>query len=482
MPDHDASQGERDVVSDDLLDLSASALSEAFESRELSPVEVTRAALDRVGELDPVLNAFVLVDEAAALAQARASEARWAAGEPVGLLDGVPGTIKDLIMAQGWPTRRGSTLSRFHSVDLQDAPSVARLRAAGVVMLGKVATPEFGWKGVTDSIAHGTTRNPWSLGLTPGGSSGGSAAAVSSGMGAWSLGTDGGGSIRTPSAFTGLVGLKPTRGAAPVWPPTPFGPLSHVGPIARAASDVGLLFDVLAGNDGPRSRYRPLRPWTSATKGLRVGWTTTTSVAGADPEVAEVVRGAVAAMTEAGAEIEEIELATTEAESAFDVYWQAAVAHFLGALPAEELADVDPELVEVSRTGERLSATDYVAATMARAHLTSQVDDLFERFEVLLTPTLAVPPFEVGRDFPEGRTWGNWFPFTYPFNLTGNPAISVPCGVVPSGLPVGMQLVAPHHQDLRLVELAMAYEAGPQPADATRAPSELAGRLLARTA
>jgi aspartyl-tRNA(Asn)/glutamyl-tRNA(Gln) amidotransferase subunit A len=210
--------------------LSATELLRLYRARQLSPVEATRAVLARIERFDPVVNAFCLVDGDLALAAARASEARWQRGEPCGLVDGVPATIKDLILTEGWPTLRGSLAVARDQPWAEDAPATARLREQGAVLIGKTTTPEFGWKAVTDCALTGITRNPWNTSKTPGGSSGGAAVAAALGMGALHVGTDGGGSIRIPAGFTGIFGLKPSFGRVPAYPPSPFGTLAHVGP------------------------------------------------------------------------------------------------------------------------------------------------------------------------------------------------------------------------------------------------------------
>ncbi|HEY5636358.1 MAG TPA: amidase family protein, partial [Burkholderiales bacterium] len=233
-------------MSADLCALSATELVAAYRAKTVSPVEATRDALERIAKLNPKLNCFNLVDEKGALAAARESEARWRKGAPMGLLDGVPTSIKDIILTKGWPTLRGSKTVDPKGPWNDDAPAVARLREHGAVLLGKTTTPEFGWKGVTDSPLTGITRNPWDPTKTPGGSSGGSAAAVASGMGALTVGTDGGGSIRIPCAFTGLFGLKPSFGRVPAWPLSPFGTVAHLGPMTRTVADAALMLNVLA--------------------------------------------------------------------------------------------------------------------------------------------------------------------------------------------------------------------------------------------
>ena len=224
--------------------LTATEMLAEFEAGRLSPVEATRAVLDRIEAANDAVNAYCLVDEERALAAAKAAQERWRRGEPHGLLDGVPVSIKDILLTKGWPTLRGSKTVDPAGPWTDDAPAVARLRESGAVLVGKNTTPEFGWKGVTDSPLTGVTRNPWDPSKTPGGSSGGGAAAVASGMGPLTIGTDGGGSIRIPCAFTGLFGLKPSFGRVPAWPLSPFGTVAHLGPMSRTVGDAALLLNV----------------------------------------------------------------------------------------------------------------------------------------------------------------------------------------------------------------------------------------------
>ena len=232
-----------------------------YRRKELSPVEVTRACLDRIERWNDRVHAFCLVDGEAALAAARESEARWRRGEPLGLLDGVPATIKDLVLTRGWIARRGSHTTEGHPPAAADAPATARLREAGAVLLGSTTTPEFGWKGVTDNPLGHVARNPWDIARTPGGSSGGAAVAAALGMGALHVGTDGGGSIRIPASFCGIVGLKPTFGRVPAWPLSPFGTVAHLGPMTRTVEDAALMLTVMSRPD--------IRDWTRLAAGRR---------------------------------------------------------------------------------------------------------------------------------------------------------------------------------------------------------------------
>ena len=279
----------------DLCALTATELLDAYRKRTLSPVEAAEAVLARIKKLNPAFNAFNLVSDKA-LDEARASEARWLAGAPQGLLDGVPVSIKDIILTRGWPTLRGSKTVDPAGPWNDDAPATARLREHGAVILGKTTTPEFGWKGVTDSPLTGITRNPWNKDKTPGGSSGGAAAAVASGMGPLAVGTDGGGSIRIPCSFTGLFGIKASFGRVPAWPLSPFGTVAHVGPMTRSVADAALMLNVIALPDARDWHALPYEPrdWRGGLEqgvaDLRIAYSPDLGYAKVDAEVAALVK------------------------------------------------------------------------------------------------------------------------------------------------------------------------------------------------
>src|SRR5260370_290320 len=329
---------------------SAVSLLDLYLTKMLSPVEATRLILDRLDALQPKINAFCIGDRDGALAAARASEERWLRSEAVGRLDGVPVTIKDLILMRGFPTLRGSRLVERDRDWSEDAPATARLREAGAVIIGKTTTPEFGWKALGASRRSGIPRNPWDLSRTPGGSSAGAAAACAAGLGPLHVGSDGAGSIRIPSAFTGVFGLKPSFGRVPAHPPSPMGLLAHIGPMARTVADTALLLTVLSGPDH-RDPY---------------------------------------------------------------------------ALPPED--------------------TDYAAG----------LEEGVRGWRIAYRPSLPV-----GQDLNDPtteRNWIAWSPFSYPFNLTRQPAASIPCGLTRAGLPIGLQIVGPLYADHRVLRAARAFE------------------------
>jgi len=448
----------------DLCALTAVELLEGYRKHELSPVEVTRAVLERIEQRNPVLNAFCLVSEQA-LDQARQSEQRWLAGQPRGLLDGVPVSIKDLLLTKGWPTRRGSkTIDPMGPWD-DDAPATARLREHGAVLLGKTTTPEFGWKGVTDGPLTGITRNPWHPQKTPGGSSGGAAAAVAAGMGPLAVGTDGGGSIRIPCSFTGLFGLKPSFGRVPAWPLSTFGTVAHVGPITRSVADAALMLNVLSLPDARDWHALPFeaRDWrTGLDRGvvdLRIAYSPDLGYAKVDPEVAAIVKDALRIFTDLGAQVEEKNPGFESPEGIFRTHWFSAAAFLVNGIPAAKRSLVDRGLLEIAEHGAKVSAADVLDAQMKRGALGAQMNLFHRDYDLLVTPTLAVAAFDVGREFPEGKTrWIDWTPFSFPFNLTQQPAASIPCGFTKSGLPVGLHLVGPKYDDALVLRAARAFE------------------------
>ena len=454
-------------MSDDLAFTPATELIALYRAKRLSPVEATQAALDRIAAHNERLNAFCLVNDEGAMVAARASEARWQRGEPKGLVDGVPVSIKDLVLTRYWPTLRGSkTIDAGQAWD-EDAPCVARLGEHGAVVLGKTTTCEFGWKGVTDSPLSGITRNPWNLERTPGGSSGGSAAAVAAGMGPLAIGTDGGGSVRIPSGFTGLAGLKPTYGRVPLYPPSPFGDLSHVGPIARTVADAALMLSVIARPDArdPYALVSHARDWGDGlgdgVEGLRVAFSADLGYVRVDPEIAALVAAAADTFAGLGAKVEAVDPGFATPQECFRTLWYAGAAYILRAVSASRRELMDPGLVEIATEGARLGALDLLAAQNARAALGVHMGAFHQRFDLLLTPTLPIPAFAAGEEVPPGSglsRWPEWTPFSYPFNLTGQPAASVPCGFTADGLPAGLQIVGPRHADASVLRAAHAYQ------------------------
>jgi aspartyl-tRNA(Asn)/glutamyl-tRNA(Gln) amidotransferase subunit A len=453
-------------MSSDLLKLSAVDLLDLYRTKRLSPVEVTRAALQRIDALDPVLNAFCFVAPDA-LATAEASEARWMSGEPQGPLDGVPVSIKDILLTRGWPTLRGSKTVDPAGPWTEDAPAVARLRESGAVLIGKNTTPEFGWKGVTDSPLTGITRNPWNPAKTPGGSSGGGAAAVASGMCPLTLGTDGGGSIRIPCAFTGIFGLKPSFGRVPAWPLSPYGTVAHIGPMWRTVRDTARLLDVIARPDArdwfalPDDRRDYLDGLDQGVRGWRIAYSANLGYAEVDPEVAALVRQAAMRFDDLGAQVEDVDPDVAGADEIFRRHWYSGAAYLLRNFTAEQKRVMDPGLVDVAEQGAQIAMLDLVDAVQKRGALGARMNQFHETYDLLLTPTLPLAAFDAGRevaDVMKEKRWTEWTPFSYPFNLTQQPAASIPCGLTSAGLPVGLHIVGPRYGDARVLRAARAFE------------------------
>src|ERR671917_267887 len=451
----------------DVAFLPATELLKLYRERELSPVEATEAALSQIELYNPRVNAYCLVDAELALAQARESEERYRTGEPSGRLDGVPVSIKDLILTRGWPTLRGSRTIDPDQDWREDAPVVARLREHGAVLLGKTTTPEYGWKGVTDSPLTGSTVNPWAPTRTAGGSSGGSAAAVALGMGPLSVGTDGGGSIRIPAAFCGIVGLKLTYGRVPLWPASPFGTLSHAGPMVRTVPDAALMLNVLVEPD--------VRDWTSlppeavdyvaalegGVEGLRVAFSPDLGYISVQSDVQEAVRAAVQAFEGMGAKVEQTDPGFQDPVEVFNVHWYAGAANALRAYDEKLREMMDPGLIEIANEGAEYSALEYLEAVGRRSELAIHMGRVHTEYDLLLTPALPKPAFEAGREVPAAsphRRWTSWTPFTYPFNLTQQPAASVPCGFTGDGLPIGLQIIGAKYRDALVLRAAHAYQ------------------------
>jgi aspartyl-tRNA(Asn)/glutamyl-tRNA(Gln) amidotransferase subunit A len=452
----------------DLTRLQGVDLVAQYRSGELSPVEATQAALEAIDRYDEQVNAFVLVDAEGALAAAKESEARWQTGEPLGPGDGVPTSIKDALWTKGWPTLRGSTLIDEGQAWEEDAPCVARLRETGAVILGKTTTPEYSWKGVTDSYRYGATGNPWDPAKTSGGSSGGSATAVGLGMGAWSVGTDGGGSVRIPAAFTGTVALKPTYGLIPLYPASAFGNLSHAGPMTRTVRDNAAMLDVVSGYDArdwsamPTPERSFLAGLDDGVAGLRIGYSRNLGFVRNDPEVEALVSAAVARLAGAGAVVTEVDPGFADPLEAFNVLWFSGAAKVLQGYGDAVDDRVDPGLRRTAAAGSAYTVSDYLDATAVRAELGLLMGRFHAQYDVLVTPTLPLTAFPVGQDVPDGSEspeWTSWTPYTYPFNLTQQPALSVPCGLTSAGLPVGLQIVGPRHADALVLRVGQAYQA-----------------------
>jgi aspartyl-tRNA(Asn)/glutamyl-tRNA(Gln) amidotransferase subunit A len=439
-----------------------------YRSGQASPVEATRAVLARIERLNPKLLAFCHLAADEALASARASEARWAKRAPIGALDGVPASIKDLILTKGWPTLRGSrTVDPKQPWDV-DAPATARLREAGAVLLGKTSTPEFGCKGETNSPLTGITRNPWNLNKTPGGSSGGTAAAIAAGLGPLSVGTDGAGSVRIPGAFCGNFGLKPSFGRVPAYPLSPFGTVAHLGPHTMSVRDAALMLTVLAQPDA--------RDWTSlppdgrdycvgledGIRGLRIAWSPALGYAkNVHPEIAAACTRAVEALATLGARVEAVDPGFDDPLEITCGLWFVGAWTLWNTLTPQQQAQTDLDFRAEAELGAQISALEVQRLNLRRGTLGSQMRQFMQQWDLLVTPSVAVPAFDArpaGHSPLDPAAMLGWTPFSYPFNLTQQPACTIPCGLTQDGLPIGLQIVGPMFGEALVLRAARAYE------------------------
>ncbi len=451
----------------DLCRLGVADLTARYAAGTLSPVEVAQACLGRAAAINPRFNAFTLIDEEVALTSARASEARWKAGTPLSAIDGVPTTIKDIVWVKGWNVRYGTrTIPGITAAE--DAPAVRLLREAGAVFLGLTTTPEFGWKALTDSALTGITRNPWNPERTPGGSSGGAAVAAATGAGVLHLGTDGGGSIRIPAGFTGIVGHKPTFTRVPAYPASPFGTVAHIGPMTRTVADAAAMLDAMSGRDF-RDWYQSPLTFPPATPlvprplaGLRVGVWDTPAKGRVAADVRAVFEGALAKLSNAGAVLAPIALPAENLWELFNAHWYPGAAARLAALPPDSLHLIEAGLREIAEIGARYSSIEMINAAGKRAQFGADFDRLFDACDVIVSPAVALTAIEAGKEVPDGSglaRWTEWAGFSYPINLSQSPASIVPAGFGADGLPVGLQLIGRRGDDAGVLACAASFEA-----------------------
>ena len=452
----------------DLCFTPATELVTMIRAKQLSPVELTRAALERIERVNPTLNAFCTLTADTALARARDAEAAVMRGGPLGPLHGVPYSIKDLAFTRGVRTMSGSHIFATRVPDV-DAPFVRRLAGAGGVMLGKTTSPEFGWKALGDSPLTGITRNPWNTAMTTGGSSAGAAAAAAAGLGPLAHGSDGAGSIRIPSSFCGVYGLKPSYGRVPMWPISNNDYASHNGPMTRTVADAALMLSVMAGPDhwdksaldAPPADY--VGRLRDGVRGLRVAFSPNLDTQRVDPEVATIVAQAARAFQELGAVVEDVKCGFADSHRIIRLLWNAHEAGNYARYLPEFRSRMDPGLVASIEDGLRYSVAEYVEARGEKLAYCDSVRPLFETYDLLLTPSVSVTAFEVGRLNPAHwpqHEW-DWFPwagFSYPFNFTGHPAASIPAGFTAAGMPVGLQIVGRRNADLTVLQASAAFE------------------------
>ena len=446
----------------------ATELSRRIRDKSLSPVELTQAVLARIERLNPKLNAICTLTAESALAEARAAEAAVMKGGPLGLLHGLPVTIKDLSLTRGVRTMAGSQVFRERVPEV-DHLHVERLRAAGAVSLGKTTVSEFGWSGVSRSPLTGITHNPWRPGMNAGASSAGAAVSAAAGFGPLHQGSDGAGSIRMPAAFCGVYGIKPSHGRVPYYPLPPNGLISHVGPITRTVADAALMLQAMAGPDDRDMTSLEAAPadfigqLDAGIRGLRVAFSPDLGYLKVDDEVAGPVREAALAFQDLGCDVEEVDPGWGDPTAMEHCLFSVHIAGMWGPFLAQWRDRMDPGLVAIIEHGKTYSATQFYEAGAQRIAYYDKVRALFDRYDLLLTPTLSVAAFPAERLMPahweqHAWDWLRWAGFSFPFNLTWLPAATCPCGFTPAGLPVGIQIVAGRHRDLRVLQASRAFE------------------------
>ena len=450
--------------------LSATELIGLYRAKRLSPVEAVKATLARIERFNGAVNAYCHLEPEGALAAAKSSEQRWMAGAPKGLADGVPLGVKDNIAVAGMPTRFGSKLTSSDPHTF-DAPAVARLKEHGAIVLGKTAMPEYGWKATSDSPLTGFTRNPWDTRMTTGGSSAGAAASAVLGMGALQLGTDGGGSVRIPAAFTGCVGVKPTRARVPAFPASPLGTIAHHGPLTRTVADAALAMSVISAPD-TRDVYGWISPapdfssgLEDGVRGLRVAYSPKLGFARrVHPEIEGAVAAAAKTLESLGARVEEADPDIGgDPIGTWNTFWWPSMLYQLQAFGDRARDLADPALLVAADNSEAVPVFDTIRAQLHRAQMHNAMAKFHAAYDLLLTPSLPLPAFEVGDLVPRSGEWGaawcDWAPFSYPFNLTTQPAASVPCGLTKAGLPMGLQIVGAIGADDLVLRASRAFEA-----------------------
>lgn len=453
-------------MANDLLNTPVTDIARLYGEKKLSPVETARACLSQVEKLNPDYNAFVVVaDERSYLDAARDSEKRWAGGAPLSPIDGIPVTIKDETDVKGWPTRIGS-LTTPEGDAAEDSPCVSSLRKAGAIFLGKTTLPEYGHKGVTDSRISGITRNPWNPSRTAGGSSGGAGVAAATGMGFLHLGSDGGGSIRIPSSFCGVFGIKPSTGTVPEGIPGPFATLYSLGPMAKNVEDATCMLDVITEPDKtnwnapPYKKFNSQKNLTDGRRRLRIAYAPTINNVSIEKSIARLIKDTVEKMQDFF-DVEEIVLNVPSMTETFTTHWVTIAAWLKRNTPEDVREKMDPYLLGFAGRGEKISTFDYVNAEIERMLIGSRIKDIFTKYDLIVMPTMAMTAFETGKNtanLPDGSPWEDWTPLTFLANLTKCPAASVPCGTASDGLPAGIQVMGRYLEDETVMQASYIVE------------------------
>jgi aspartyl-tRNA(Asn)/glutamyl-tRNA(Gln) amidotransferase subunit A len=445
--------------------MNATELLTAYQSRALSPVEIVKSTLAAI-EKDRASNAWVHVAAEESLAAAKTSEARWVRGEPMGPLDGIPIGVKDLAAVAGQPFRRGSRSLPATNIATEDAPVAARLREAGAILIGKTSTPDSGCKLDTTSLVHGITRNPHNSALTPGGSSGGTAAALALNHVAIAIGSDGGGSIRVPAAYCGVYGLKPSAGRIPGLL-GPFWPHSVTGPMSRTVLDTALAWNIVTKPDArdPYALPHQTIGWVAEAQrgvaGLRVAVAPAFNGIGATPDITAALMQAAGALAGAGAIVTQAEpVWPGNPLDIFMVFWRCMYAQAVAMMPPEQAALVDPVIQHLVAGAASVSRAEFQNAIQQRDMLALAMAQFHQKYDLLLCPVMPCQPWEAGRATPAPLAeddW-SWCPFTYPFNLTRQPAASVPMGKDANGMPLAVQIVGPACRDDLVLRASFTLE------------------------
>jgi len=454
--------------SEDLGFMPATELSEAIRTKKISPVEYTRALLERIETLEPKVNAFAHLAADQAMDAARAAEQALMSGTRIGRLHGVPATIKDLVITKDMPTQSGSMIFKGHQ-PTEDSPVLPRLRNEGAIILGKTTTSEFGWTGVSHSPLTGITHNPWKFGYNAGASSAGAGAAAAAGYGPLHQGSDGAGSIRMPSHFCGVFGIKPSFGRVPYYPVGVGDLTSHMGPMSRTVADSALMLEVMAGphpldyttlEAGPAHYLARLH---EGIKGKKIAYSPDLGHARVDPEVAALVKKAAERFTELGATVEEVKTPwAAPGPELVRFFWSAHLTRLRPHLEKWE-SQMDPGLVACIKASDNVSVAEYQAARERKMPYIANIHRWFEDWDFLLTPSVSVAAFPAEKLMPDHWPqhewdWVSWAEFSHPFNMSWNPAASVPCGFTGDGLPVGLQIVGRRFDDLGVLQASAAFE------------------------
>ena len=469
-----------DMKKEELCYMSAYEMAEKIKNQELTSEEITEIIIERIERINPRINVYCTPTFELAREMAKKADKAVKEGEKLGLLHGIPTSIKDETDSKGIRTTYGSYLFE-NNVPREDAAIVRRLKDAGIVILGKTNTPSFGYKGETDNLIFGITKNPWNLERTTGGSSGGAAGAVASGLGPIGIGSDGGGSIRIPSSFCGVFGLKSTYGRVPQADMKLMGYLGtfvHRGPLVRYVKDAALVLDIIAGQDDsdrysvPKPNYSYVETIDEKPSNLKIGYSLDMGFAEAlDPEVEKAVLDGIQKFEEFGWSMEKSRIRLKNPESIFLTIWASGFAYSLGPYLEHAKEKMDPGLVDMINLGLTFSTKDIKIAEVQREMIYEEICKIFRKVDILITPTLACPAFELGKStvnmetmttdiIIDGKSMSStgWLPFTYPLNASGHPAASIPCGWSSNGLPIGMQIVGDRFDELTVLQVSKAFE------------------------